>query len=195
MRFLFLRNASWISSCLLGAVLATQTTAQETSFSDLVIQGYEFESQSNYQAAIEQYTQALLIKDESVTVLIRRAYSLVQTGEFEKAGEDLKAATYATPVTMSDYTSLAWLKATCPFKVIRDGVVAVAYGRKALKERESAETFDILGAAYAEMNDFQRARNMVLEGIKRFPDSKRIPAMRERLVLYKQKEPFRESWL
>jgi tetratricopeptide (TPR) repeat protein len=165
------------------------------SFSELVMEGYRLEAGKKYSDAVEQYTQALKMKEESVYVLIRRAYALVQLGEFEKAGEDLKVATYATPVSMSDYTSLSWLKATCPFDIIRDGVVAVAYAKKAMKERESAETFDILAAAYAEMNDFQRARNMVLEGLKRFPDSPRAAAMKQRLELYRRKEPFREEWV
>jgi len=169
--------------------------SSKVSFSDLVMGGYEYEGQKNYSQAVDSYTKALEIKEESVTVLIRRAYSYVQIGKFAEAGEDLKAATFATPVSMSDYTSLAWLKATCPFDIIRDGVVAVAYAKKAMKERESAETFDILGAAYAEMKDYQRARNMVLEGLKRFPDSPRAEVMKQRLDLYNDKKPFREEWL
>jgi len=167
----------------------------EESFSDLVMRGYEMEEAGNYSSAVDQYTRALEKKEESVTALVRRAYSLVQIGRFQEAAQDLKTVSFATPVTMSDYTALAWLKATCPFPVIRDGVVAVAYATKALNERRSAETFDILGAAYAEMGDFQRARNTVLEGLKRFPDSTRAPQMRERLALYKEKAPFREAWV
>lgn len=157
--------------------------------------GYEFEGEEKYEDAIESYTKALELREESVTVLIRRAYSYVQIRKFTEAGEDLKTATFATPVSMSDYTSLAWLKSTCPFDVIRDGAVAVAYAQKAMNERQSAETFDILGAAYAEMNNFQRARNLVLEGLKRYPESPRAEAMRKRLELYNDKKPFREVWL
>ncbi len=186
-----------VFTVFLAVVQPVQLSAQESkpAFSDLVMGGYESESKKDYSQAVEQYTQALEIKEESVTVLIRRAYSYVQLGKFEEAGHDLKAATYATPISMSDYNSLAWLKATCPFDIIRDGVVAVAYAKKAMKERESAETFDILGAAYAEMNDFQRARNMVLEGLKRFPDSPRAGEMKKRLDLYNQKKSFREQWV
>lgn len=189
---LFLMAALCLFSITMPGLQAEQS---KPSFSDLVMGGYESESSKNYARAIDQYTQALELKDESVTVLVRRAYSYVQLGKFEEAGEDLKAATFATPVSMSDYTSLAWLKATCPFDIIRDGVVAVAYAKKAMKERQSAETFDILAAAYAEMRDYQRARNMVLEGLKRFPDSPRADAMRERLELYNNKKAFREEWV
>ncbi|MEM1157884.1 MAG: tetratricopeptide repeat protein [Verrucomicrobiota bacterium] len=176
-------------------VVALHAEPGTPGFSDLVMGGYKHEGEKNYEKAVESYTRALELQEESVTVLIRRAYSLVQLGKFTEAGEDLKAATFATPVSMSDYTSLAWLRATCPFEIIRDGVVAVAYANKAMKERESAETFDILGAAYAEMKDYQRARNMVLEGLKRFPDSPRAEAMKKRLELYNQKKPYREQWL
>ena len=177
----------------MGATLVAET--EKPSFSDLVMGGYEYEEKKEYDRAIESYTKALELREESVTVLIRRAYSWVQLGKFTEAGQDLKTATFATPVSMSDYTSLAWLKATCPFEIIRDGVVAVAYAKKAMKERQSAETFDILGAAYAEMKDYQRARNMVLEGLKRFPESPRAEAMKKRLELYNDKKPFREQWI
>ncbi|MBX2825405.1 MAG: tetratricopeptide repeat protein [Gammaproteobacteria bacterium] len=186
-----------VNSLLVCLLMASSLCAEteKPSFADLVMGGYEHEGEKNYQQAIDNYTQALELREESVTVLIRRAYSYVQIGKFTEAGEDLKAATFATPVSMSDYTSLAWLKSTCPFDIIRDGVVAVAYAKKAMKERESAETFDVLGAAYAEMKDYQRARNMVLEGLKRFPESPRAEAMKQRLELYNQKKPFREEWV
>jgi len=181
---------------LTGLACSLSLMAEETaSFSDLVMGGYAQEEKKDYAAAVDSYTRALALKEESVIALIRRAYSLVQMGEFEKAGQDLKDVSFLTPVSMSDYTSLAWLKATCPFEIIRDGPLAVAYARKAMKESPSVETYDILAAAYAEMNDFQRARNTVLEGIKRFPDSPRVPAMRERLALYNQKKAYRESWV
>lgn len=179
-----------------GFLGSLDLNAQEAaSFSELVMGGYAQEEKKDYSAAVESYTRALALKEESVIAMIRRAYSLVQIGEFEKAGQDLKEVSFLTPVSMSDYTSLAWLKATCPFEVIRDGPLAVAYARKAMKESPSAETYDILAAAYAEMNDFQRARNTVLEAIKRFPDSPRVAAMRKRLALYNQKKAYRESWV
>jgi tetratricopeptide (TPR) repeat protein len=192
------QHESYLHLLVVGALTYASfpLAAQEkSSFSDLVMGGYAHEEQKNFSAAVDNYSRALALKEESVIVLIRRAYSFVQLGEFEKAGKDLKEVSFLMPVSMSDYTSLAWLKATCPFEIIRDGPLAVAYASKAMKERKSAETYDILAAAYAEMNDFQRARNTVLEGIKRFPDSPRVPAMRERLALYNQKKPYRESWV
>lgn len=180
---------------LVGGGVLSSFGEEKPGFSDLVMGGYAYEEKKDYASAVENYTRALEIKEESVVVLIRRAYCLVQLGEFEKAGQDLKEVSFLMPVSMSDYTSLAWLKATCPFEIIRDGPLAVAYASKAMKERQSAETYDILAAAYAEMNDFQRARYTILEGIKRFPDSARIPAMKNRLELYKEKKAYRESWV
>ncbi|MGF1678327.1 MAG: tetratricopeptide repeat protein [Candidatus Methylacidiphilales bacterium] len=173
----------------------TPDSASSPSFSEYVIRGYQREVEKNYAAAVEDYTKALELREASVTALIRRAYAYAQLGEYEASAGDLKAVRFATPISMSDYTSLAWLKATCPFDSLRDGVVAVAFAHKALKERESDETFDVLGAAYAEMRDYQRARNAVLEALKRFPDSPRAEAMRGRLALYNEKKPFRESWV
>lgn len=166
-----------------------------SSFAQHVLRGFEQERQGNYAAAVEAYTEALKLNEESPTAYVRRALCAAKLGQLERAAVDLREANLLAPVTMTDYTTMAWLLATSPIKSVRDGTRAVAYAQKALTENESAETYDILAAAYAEMGNFQRARNLLLEGMKKFPDSPRIPAMRERLNLYNDKKPFREVWL
>jgi tetratricopeptide (TPR) repeat protein len=169
--------------------------AQPPTFSELVLQGFAHEQKQDYAAAFEDYTAALKLNEESPTVYVRRAYAAAKLGQLERAAMDLREANLLTPVTMTDYTTMAWLLATCPVKAIRDGTRSVAFAQKAFKESESAETYDILAAAYAEMGNFQRARNLLLEGMKKYPDSPRIPAMKKRLALYNEKKPFRDVWL
>jgi tetratricopeptide (TPR) repeat protein len=180
------------------ALAATPLTAADptpTTFTEWVLKGYDYERQQNFSAAIEAYTQALKLNEESPTAYVRRAICAAKAGQLERAAMDLREATLLNPVSMTDYTTLAWLLATCPIKSVRDGTRAVAFAQKALKENESAETYDILAAAYAEMGNFQKAQNLLREAIKKFPESPRIPVMRERLELFKQKKPFREVWL
>lgn len=168
--------------------------AEETAASH-ILKAYEFESKKQYRQAIESYTAALSIEEDSPVALVRRAYCLVQDGKFKEAGEDLKAASVAVPSSISDYQTLAWLKATAPFEVVRDGVLAVTYAQKAHKEKPSPASYDTLAAAYAEMGIYQKARNILMEGLKKFPDSDRAAAMRQRLTLYNRKEAYRETWL
>jgi tetratricopeptide (TPR) repeat protein len=70
----------------------------------------------------------------------------------------------------------------------------VAYAQKVLKEEESAEAYDLLAAAYAEMRNYQRARDYVLEGLKKFPEDERATVMKERFELYRQRKPYHEDW-
>ena len=86
------------------------------------------------------------------------------------------------------------VRATSPLPGYRDGALAVAYAQRALKESESAENYDILAAAYAEMGEFQKARDTLEAGIKFFGDSSRLPEMQERLLLYREKKKYREDW-
>ncbi|NJL19369.1 MAG: tetratricopeptide repeat protein [Bdellovibrionaceae bacterium] len=183
-----------MGAAVLGVWAVTGVRAAEESFSEAVIRGFEQERAGRYGEAVEAYTRALELKPDTGIALVRRAYAYVQTGRFVEAAEDLKAAAIAKPVSLSDYKALSWLKSTCPFAVIRDGAVAVAYAQKALKEEESAEAYDLLAAAYAEMGVYQKARDYVLEGLKKFPEDARSTAMKERFELYRQRKPYREDW-
>lgn len=164
-------------------------------FSDLILRGFEHEKESRFQAAFDDYSAAIKIKDDSPTAYVRRAHCAAKLGQLERAAYDLREASLLPPVTMTDYTTMAWLLATSPIKHVRDGTRAVAYGQKCLREEDSVDNHDILAAAYAEMGDFQKARDLVLAAMKKYPDSPRLPAMRTRLELYNQKKPYREEWL
>jgi len=182
---------------LLFAVLVAAFCAQgaEPSFSDLILRGFENEKKEQYQAAFDDYSAALKLNEESPTAYVRRAFCAVKLGQLERAAYDLREASLVPPVTMTDYTTMAWLLATSPIKHVRDGTRAVAYGQKALTENDSIDNHDILAAAYAEMGNFQKARDLLLAGMKKYPDSPRIPAMQSRLEIYNQKKPYRDEWL
>lgn len=168
---------------------------EKKSFTDWVLHGYEMERQGRFAEAVQAYTKALEINEESPTATIRRAICAAKDGQLERAAMDLREAAMLTPVSLTDYTTMAWVMATSPIKSVRDGTRAVTFAQKALNDSPSAETYDILAAAYAEMGNFHRARNVLTEGLKKFPNSPRVPAMRERLTLYNERKPFREVWL
>ena len=180
---------------ILWSALSLLPAQAEESPAAHILKGYEHESQKQFREAVEAYSRALAVEEDSPVALVRRAYCRTQIGAFREAAEDLKAASISVPVSISDYQTLAWLKATAPFEVVRDGVLAVTYAGKAHKETPSAASYDALAAAYAKMGIFQKARNLIMEGLKKFPDSDRAAAMRQRLELYNQNKPYHESWL
>jgi tetratricopeptide (TPR) repeat protein len=186
----------FFSLCLTAALVqAEPEPSPGPSFADLILQGYEKEQAKQYDEAMRLYTLAIRAKEDSPTVFVRRAYCAAQLGKVEQLVEDLREADRLKPVTVTDYSTMAWLKATAPYRVVRDGVLAVAYAQKLNTENPSAETHDYLAAAYAEMGNFQKAQDELRVAIKKFPDSPRLPAIKERLELYKQKKPYRDQWL
>lgn len=180
-----------------GTVSARAETpdAGKPTFTEWVLRGFELEQNGRFAEAVEAYTRALEINEESATATIRRAICAAKSGQLDRAAMDLRDANLLQPVSLTDYTTLAWVLATSPIKSVRDGTRAVAFAQKALKDSPSADTYDILAAAYAEMGNFQKAQNVLIEGLKKYPDAPRATAMKERLELYKQKKPFREQWL
>lgn len=165
------------------------------SASDFVLEGYELESARNFAGAEAAYSKSIELNPEQPAALIRRAYCRVQIGDFQGAGEDLKQASITSPQNVTDYLSLAWMRATAPFEVVRDGILAITYAKKAHKEQPSPTSYDTLAAAYAEFGDYNRARHLIMEALKKFPDSDREADMRKRLELYKAKKPFHAVWL
>jgi tetratricopeptide (TPR) repeat protein len=173
----------------------TATSQQATDdCADLIVKGYAAEDKKDFTGAIEFYSKALKIDSESIVALLRRGICYAKIDKNLEASKDLWAAVKLQPKTLGDFEALSWLKSTCPLEIFRDGAVAVAYAEKALSISESAENYDILAAGYAEMGNFQQARQMIDRGIKYFPNSPQIPAMQEHLALYLKKKKYRENW-
>jgi tetratricopeptide (TPR) repeat protein len=89
----------------------------------------------------------------------------------------------------------AWFLATCPDAKRRDGKRAVELATEACKgpSRADAYTIDTLAAAYAESGDFEQAAESEMRAIQALSASDpELKAMRDRLNLYKSRQPFRE---
>lgn len=178
--------------------LTVSSRAQEIDskkFSEYFLAGFEKEAAGDYQAAFEAYTRALEINDASPAVLIRRAFCGAKIGMSRDMARDLKRATEVNPKTRTDFMTLAWFYGTNPFPQFRDGPRAINLGQKLQRESPSVETYDILAAGYATMGNFQMARNLIMEGLKRFPDTARTEEMEKRLALYNSRKPFVEEWV
>ncbi|MDR1303999.1 MAG: hypothetical protein LBK76_02130 [Verrucomicrobiales bacterium] len=170
------------------------TAAQQEQFFDYIVQGAAAEGRDDYAAALACYDRALTLNQTSVTVWIRHAYVAAKLGQYDVAARDLQTGVSHAPVSVTDYLTLAWFRATCPFAAMRDGVQAVAYAFKALREQESADAYDMLAAGYAEMGNYGKAQENIRIAIKRYPDSGRSQLLREHLELYKQRKPWRTVW-
>ena len=169
---------------------------QPQALAELVLHAVNKEQREDIEGAVKFYDRALAIDPDCILALVRRSICYAKLGKHQEAVDGLNRATNPRmrPRTISDFAILAWLRATSPLPAYRDGALAVAYAQRALKESESAENYDILAAAYAEMGEFQKARDTLEAGIKFFGDSSRLPEMQERLLLYREKKKYREDW-
>ncbi len=117
-------------------------------------------------------------------------------GQYAKAVETLQEAIHLDAKDAGVYNHLAWIKATCPDASVRNGSEAVSAATKAceLTQWKHGGRIDTLAAAYAEAGDFKRAIEFQEQALRigNPPDSEQ-KAMRERLSLYKQSQPFRKN--
>lgn len=185
--------------CVGVPIYATESVSslaapKEKSFVDWVLEGVEAERKKDYPRALQAYSEALSLEPESVVARVRRIVCAARVGDRALMIADLQKALELQPVSMSDYLSLAWLRATSPIPEVRDPSLAIAYAQKAMSTEKSIEAFDCLAAAYAQRGDFDRARLEMERALKLFPKHSRVEAMRERLELYRQRKTFLEDW-
>ena len=94
--------------------------------------------------------------------------------------------------------ALAWLRATSPDAVFRDGAAAVAMAQRVIELAgvRTPDFLDTLAAAYAEAGMFAEAKQTLREALK-LAEGRNETALAERLKarlrLYEARTPYRES--
>ena len=93
------------------------------------------------------------------------------------------------------YHALAWLWATCPEESYRDGKRAVEFATRACGLSDWKEAFNLraLAAAYAEVGEFDKAVEWEEKAIQLYANADDRKKGEERLKLYKDKKPYRET--
>lgn len=117
-------------------------------------------------------------------------------GQFTKAIDICREALASNPKDDWSYNLLAWIEATSPDSSVRDGKSAVSAATKAceLTHWSQWSWIDTLAAAYAEAGDFQHATQYQEQALRTgAPPESEEKAMRERLALYHQSQPYREK--
>ena len=118
-------------------------------------------------------------------VCVDRYYSV---GQYSNAVAMLHQATLSDPKDDWSYNRLAWIQATCPDGLVRNGHDAVAAASKAceLTEWKTWQYIDTLAAAYAEAGDFKRAVEFQEQALRTGnPSELEQKVMRERIALFK----------
>jgi tetratricopeptide (TPR) repeat protein len=110
-----------------------------------------------YNEALGDITRAVELRPENDTDRHNRAVVLTALGRYAGAIRDYEHALEINPASGGTHNNLAWLLATSPDPLVRDGSRAVTHARRALEIGEIAAWMDTLAAALAESGKYEQA--------------------------------------
>jgi tetratricopeptide (TPR) repeat protein len=147
-----------------------------------------------YDEAIADFTTALELNPDSEYAIRNRGAAYFRKKEYAKALADYDRATELNPESAVNQNQVAWLLSTASDDKVRDGKRALEAAKKAceLTDHKNGGFLDTLAAAYAELGQFDKAVEWQERALKAgdLPIQDRAAA-RQRLLLYKQKKPYR----
>lgn len=164
----------------------------------LVSRGWLFRSSQNYQRGIDDSQRALALDPKHVSALfcLGRCYQgLKDHGKAIRTYETLLEIQPDADVVLNE---LAWMLATLPDNLHRNGAKAVQYAERAVKLHDQNHAYlDTLAAAYAEARRFNEAvitqtQAIALEKLDAKSDRQNATEYKERLKLYRKNMPYRD---
>ena len=123
------------------------------------LRGRAFTAKGEFDQAISEYDDALRLEPGFRWALVERALNYGYRREFSRALEELRKAVERFPGAEASHLGLGWFLATCPEPAYRNGAEAIAEALRGceLSYWSNWTAIGILGAAYAEAGDFDRA--------------------------------------
>jgi tetratricopeptide (TPR) repeat protein len=159
--------------------------------------GRSYHRKHKYDKAISDFNRSIELnpKDWVDMAYTNRGVTYEEKGQYDKAISDFNKAIEINPMDFMAYNNLAWILATCPDDVYRDGVKAVELAEKAVEHDPIASRLDTLAAAFAELGRFEDAiitQEKVIVLLKKEGKPRNlIEQCIERLKFYKAHKPWR----
>lgn len=165
-----------------------------------VNRGNAYSERGVYNKAIEDKTKAIILlegkgdKRNLSVAYFSRGVSYRKKGSSDRAIADLNKAIELDPENAHPYNHLAWVFATSPDTVLRNGKRAVELAERASKLDWDAHNLDTLAAAYAEVGRFEEAISTQVQAIallKMAVDKNFQAEFEKRLKHYRTRKPWR----
>jgi tetratricopeptide (TPR) repeat protein len=155
---------------------------------------YSLRGQS--ELAIEHLKSAVEADPAGADAYVALSQEYSKLGQFGFADEILQTGLQRMPLSPDLRNSLAWLRATCPDPLYRNGREAVELALAVCTQTGygNAGYVDTLAAAYAEAEDFEQAVKRQQEVVDTLTASGREPdaGFLERLALYRAGKKYRD---
>lgn len=158
--------------------------------------GFAHFNKKAYDLALADYNRAIGLDPGYATAYAERGLVNSALKEYSKAAGDFNQSIELDPKSSRGYAELAWLWATCPDPVFRDGKKALEYATKACELSSWKETNDLdaLAAAHAELGQFEEAVKWQKKSLEILPIDKRdSDKATVRLKLYENRQPYRDE--
>jgi tetratricopeptide (TPR) repeat protein len=156
--------------------------------------GVLYQGTKKPRAAIEKFNAALEKDDDMFVALRGRADANLSIGKQAEAIQDYQQALKVQPKDSGVLNNLAWVLATSPDDMLRDGRRAIELARQACEvtEYKEAHILSTLAAAHAESGEWEEAikwsKKAVELGGEEIDDQ-----LQKELASYEQKKPWREK--
>lgn len=157
-----------------------------------VRRGLFFLGRKQFDRALGDFDQAIQLEPLSSDLYTERGSAHSEAGNYAGAAADFKQAIELDPRNFTAHNNLAWNLATAPEDQWRDGNKAIEHSTKACELCDYSQWYCLgtLGAAYAEVGDFEEAQRWTEEAA-RLASGDEAADCRKRVWLYKTGQPYR----
>ena len=142
--------------------------------------------------AVEQYRQAIQIDPKYVNAHNNLGSVLLALGKWDQALREYREVVRLQPQSASGLANVSWVLATAPNSSPSDIGEAINAAERAvsLTGRRDARAFDVLAAAYAAADEFDRAQDAAAAAMRLLPAEPLAAEIRQRLDLYRQRRRY-----
>ena len=192
LRSLILAGQGNFSSAASDMELLCQNDPENTPWKLQLAMMYYGDERPN--KAIDIYSKVIEKEPENYFAIRGRSDAMLITGDHKGAIDGYSKCLEQQEDDDHVLNNLSWVLSTSPTDEVRDGKRAVELGLKACEvtEYKQAHILSTLAAGYAEVGDFEKAREWATKAVELAEGEEQTENLTKELESYKQEKPWRE---